>query len=87
MLPGMSNVKQVEQLLGFFDALEEERGYSVLGSFSPADAMAAEHYHGLGLHASDCVQCGHCDSRCPFRVKQQQKMGQIAAYFHKIGFR
>ncbi len=81
MLPGMSNVKQVEQLLGFFDALEEERGYSVLGSFSPADAMAAEHYHGLGLHASDCVQCGHCDSRCPFSVAQSARMQEIAAYF------
>lgn len=115
VLPGMSSVKQVEHLLGFFDAPEEERDYSVVGSFSPADAMgkcvycnhcrpcpagldiglinkyydlaknadamAAEHYQGLGLHAGDCVQCGHCDSRCPFSVAQSARMQEIAAYF------
>lgn len=115
VLPGMSSVAQAEHLLGFFCASEPERDYSVIGSFSPADAvgkcvycshckpcpvgidvglvnkyydlarngdsMAAEHYRGLEQGAEDCVQCGHCNSRCPFRVDQMARMQEIAAYF------
>lgn len=47
------------------------------------DVMAADHYGKLGKHASDCIRCGHCDSRCPFQVKQSEKMEQIAAHFGK----
>lgn len=45
------------------------------------DAMAADHYRQLERHASDCVQCGHCDRRCPFGVAQSERMAQIASYF------
>ena len=45
------------------------------------DAMAADHYKKLEKHASDCVACGHCDSRCPFRVRQSDRMREIAAWF------
>ena len=44
------------------------------------DAMAAEHYRTLEKNASDCVGCGHCDSRCPFSVKQSERMAQIREY-------
>ena len=115
VLPGMNSVQQVEHLLGFFSASEQERDYSMISSFSPADAvgkcvycnhckpcpvgidvglvnkyydlarngdsMAAEHYHGLELGAGDCIQCGHCNSRCPFRLDQMARMQEIAAYF------
>lgn len=115
VLPGMSSVQQVEHLLGFFNAAPEEKDYSMVGFFSPADAvgkcvycnhckpcpvgidiglvnkyydlarvgdaMAAEHYRGLTLHADDCVQCGHCNKRCPFRVDQMARMREIARYF------
>lgn len=115
VLPGMSSVEQVEHLLGFFEAGEEEKDYSVIGSFSPAeavgtcvycnhckpcpigidiglinkyydlakngDSMAAKHYQGLEVHADNCIQCGHCNSRCPFRVDQMARMEEIADYF------
>lgn len=115
VLPGMSSVEQAEHLLGFFNASEQERDYSMIASFSPVDAvgkcvycnhckpcpmgidvglvnkyydlarngdsMAAEHYHGLERGAGDCVQCGHCNSRCPFQVDQMARMQEIAAYF------
>ena len=115
VLPGLSSVAQVEKLLGFFEAAEAERDYSVIGSFSPSeavgkcvycnhckpcpmgldigiinkyydlarngDSMAAEHYRNLELRADACVQCGHCESRCPFHVKQESRMKEIAAYF------
>lgn len=115
VLPGMSSVAQVDHLLKFFDASDAEKDYSLLGSFSPADAvghcvycnhckpcpvgieiglvnkyydlacnadaMAVEHYRGLTRHAEDCIQCGHCNQRCPFRVDQMARMREIARYF------
>ena len=45
------------------------------------DAMAAEHYYSLEHTAEDCVSCGHCDSRCPFGVKQSARMEEIRTYF------
>ena len=45
------------------------------------DALAAEHYKTLEKTAAACVGCGHCDSRCPFGVRQSGRMREIAAYF------
>ncbi len=45
------------------------------------DAMAAEHYRQLDKNAADCVGCGHCDSRCPFGVKQVERMQEIRSWF------
>ncbi len=45
------------------------------------DAMAASHYEKLERTAADCIRCGHCESRCPFHVKQEARMEEIAAYF------
>lgn len=115
VLPGVRGMSDLEELLGFFDASDEERDYSVLGSMAPqastgscvycnhcqpcpegisigmvnkfydlarlGDAMAAQHYRDLEVHASSCIACGHCDSRCPFGVKQSERMQEIAAYF------
>ncbi len=45
------------------------------------DALAKDHYANLGKTASQCVSCGHCDSRCPFHVAQSSRMKEISAYF------
>lgn len=45
------------------------------------DALAASHYGKLSVKAGDCAQCGHCDRRCPFHVKQSLKMREILGYF------
>ena len=47
------------------------------------DELAKGHYGKLPLHAGDCVKCGHCESRCPFHVKQEARMEEIARYFGK----
>lgn len=47
------------------------------------DILAKEHYLTPGRTASDCVQCGHCNSRCPFHVDQIARMQEIQAYFGK----
>ena len=44
------------------------------------DDMAVEHYKTLEKNASDCIQCGHCDSRCPFHVHQSKRMLEIKEY-------
>lgn len=43
--------------------------------------MVREHYLSLEKNASDCVGCGHCNSRCPFSVDQVRRMQEIKAYF------
>ncbi len=45
------------------------------------DELAKNHYANLNSKASDCVECGHCNSRCPFHVDQMMRMKEIAAYF------
>ena len=47
------------------------------------DILAKEHYLTLNKHASDCIACGHCNKRCPFHVKQQERMEEIKTYFGK----
>ena len=44
------------------------------------DTLAAEHYRTLEKTAADCVHCGHCDRRCPFGVKQSDRMREIVRY-------
>ena len=116
-LPGAQSVKQVEELLSYYDKSEEELDYSLISSFEPVvsakrcvycnhckpcpmgidvglvnkyydlalagDLMAVEHYKTLQVNADDCISCGHCDSRCPFQVKQSERMKEIAAYMNK----
>ncbi|MBQ8611995.1 MAG: aldo/keto reductase [Oscillospiraceae bacterium] len=45
------------------------------------DAIAAGHYDKLSVKADACLHCGHCESRCPFHVKQEARMEAIGAYF------
>ena len=44
------------------------------------DDMAVGHYKKLSVSAADCLSCGHCDARCPFSVRQSERMKTIAAY-------
>ena len=115
VLGGPGNIPQLKDALAYLDATPEERDYSIIGSFTPDDAvgkcvycrhchpcpagmdiglinkyydlsvqgdiLATEHYETLEKRASDCIACGHCDSRCPFQVKQTERMREIAAYF------
>ncbi len=47
------------------------------------DAIAANHYDKLSVKADSCLRCGHCESRCPFGVKQESRMVDICRYFTK----
>lgn len=45
------------------------------------DEIAANHYTKLSVKADACLKCGHCESRCPFGVKQESRMMEIKQYF------
>lgn len=116
-VPGVRNLSDLDELLGFADASDKEKDYSVIGSFTadkisgncvycnhcqpcPAgidiglvnkyydlaqvgDKMAANHYEKLSIKADACLSCGHCNSRCPFGVFQQERMEKVNKYFGK----
>lgn len=52
VLPGVRNREDLKRVLGFLTASPEEKDYSVLGTFAPADAEGV------------CVYCNHC-APCP----------------------
>jgi len=41
------------------------------------------HYNHLPHRASECLECGSCESRCPFNVTVIQNMKRAAAVFNK----
>ena len=115
VLGGPGSMQQLDEILSYIDATDEQRDYSVIGSFTPdesvgkcvyckhchpcpagldiglinkyydlsrqGDVLAKDHYLTLSKTAQDCVQCGHCNSRCPFKVDQMARMREIKAYF------
>ena len=40
-----------------------------------------EHYNSLEHRAGDCIACGGCETRCPFKVPVSVKMAQTAELF------
>jgi len=48
------------------------------------DTIAANHYTKLSVKADACLECGHCEERCPFDVKQEARMKEIDEYFKRI---
>ncbi len=52
VLPGVRDKKDLERILGFLNASEGEKDYSVLGGFTPKESSGV------------CVYCNHCQP-CP----------------------
>ena len=117
VLPGVRDKADVETALGYVNTSPQEKDYSVIREFTPADAMgvcvycnhcqpcpsglnvglinkyydlafagdemARGHYMKLHIQADACTKCGHCESRCPFHVKQETRMEEINQFFKK----
>lgn len=115
-VPGVQTMEHLDQLLEFISATDEEKDYSIIGTFTadtisgtcvycnhclpcPAgidigltnkyydlatagDILAANHYTKLSVKADACLHCGHCESRCPFGVKQESRMQLIDSFFN-----
>ena len=52
VVPGVRNLEDMNALLGFVDAPDSEKDYSIIGQFTPAAAQG------------NCVYCNHCQP-CP----------------------
>ena len=48
----------------------------------PAESVQ-QHYTALECTASNCLQCGQCEKRCPFHVKVMERMKKAVEIFHK----
>lgn len=115
VVPGITTMEELDDLLAVRNSTPDERDYSMIGTCDigsiagtcvycdhcqpcpvgipvalvnkyydlarVGDQIAAGHYDKLSIKADACVECGHCDSRCPFGVKQSQRMGEIALWF------
>ncbi len=42
-----------------------------------------EHYAALAHHAGECIECGACETRCPFHVPIRENMKRAAKVFGK----
>ena len=45
------------------------------------DGLARQHYFALANKAGDCIECGNCESNCPFQVSVREKMREAVQYF------
>ena len=118
VLPGIRGKEDLEEILQFNKATDEEKDYFIISEFTPPEAtgkcvycnhcepcpmgldiglinkyydlskagdiLAKDHYKNLEKTAKDCIQCGHCNTRCPFKVDQMSRMKEIANYFENI---
>lgn len=57
------------------------RTHKFLDLYLAGDDMAREHYAALEHTASECLQCGVCESRCPFAVSVREKMQKAQEVF------
>ena len=52
------------------------------GLASSAEAVARD-YGVMDANAEECIECGDCESRCPFDVEVIPKMREAAALFRR----
>ena len=73
--PGRIDIAQTIKYFDLFSMIEDDASHMC------QTASIREHYQALSAHASDCIQCGDCESRCPFGVQVIGKMDQAANIF------
>ena len=44
--------------------------------------LVVSHYKSLKANASDCIKCGDCEKRCPFKIKIRENMEEAVALFN-----
>jgi uncharacterized protein len=55
--------------------------YDLAKNLDETPATIREHYLALHAHASDCIECGDCEERCPFGVEVTQNMVKASGLF------
>lgn len=67
--PSMIDIAQVNKYLDLAEISGE------------VPATVKEHYLALDQHASDCIECGSCESNCPFSVQVIERMKKAQEVF------
>ena len=57
--------------------------YDLAKKLGEMPATIREHYLALHAYASDCIECGDCEERCPFGVDVIENMTKAANLFGK----
>lgn len=55
--------------------------YDLAAMQSEVPASLKAHYQELSVNANDCIECGGCETRCPFGVKVTEKMKKARELF------
>jgi predicted aldo/keto reductase-like oxidoreductase len=54
--------------------------HGYLSRYGLAD-WAKSRYGAMAAHASDCVECGACEERCPYHLPIREMLKKVAADF------
>lgn len=79
--PAEINIADVMKFLNLAVAHNESNGIAEGSSEFRVPDSEREHYKVLAHHAGECLQCGLCETRCPFDVKIRDNMKRAEAIF------
>ena len=79
--PAEINIADVTKFLNLAVAHNESNGIAEGSPEFRVPDTEAMHYKVLEHHAGDCLQCGLCESRCPFDVSIRENMKRAEKIF------
>jgi predicted aldo/keto reductase-like oxidoreductase len=79
--PAEINIADVMKFLNLAVAHNESNGIREGSAEFRVPDTERGHYEALEKHASDCLQCGLCETRCPFDVEIRKNMDRAEAIF------
>ena len=79
--PAEINIADVTKFLNLAVAHNESNGSAEGSAGFRVPDTEREHYRVLTHHAGDCLQCGVCETRCPFEVNIRENMKRAEKIF------
>ena len=79
--PAEINIADVTKFLNLAVAHNESNGKKEGSAEFRVPDTEGGHYRALSRHAGDCLQCGLCETRCPFDVKIRANMQRAKEIF------
>ena len=79
--PAEINIADVTKFLNLVIAHNESNGIPAGSEGFRVPETERGHYRALAHHAGECLQCGLCETRCPFDVEIRSNMKRAQAVF------
>ncbi len=79
--PAEINIADLTKLLNLAVAHNESNGIAEGSDAFRVPDTERDHYRLLAHHAGDCLQCGLCETRCPFEVSIRENMKRAERIF------